>query len=112
MSTTSSTYTVLSILCIGYPQKKPGIREKWDYNVIVCEDHYRDTEAKDVSEYWKKFMSSDLKRRGKEISDEEIQKICAERSYGKAYSSHYKEEFVKTTSEKLMSFLRRQGFLK
>ncbi len=47
----------LSVLCIGYPRKKLGIREKWNYNVIVCEDHYKDIEADDVSDYWKKLMS-------------------------------------------------------
>jgi len=102
----------LSILCVGYPKKKPERREKWDYNVIVCEDHYRDIDARDVSEYWKKFISSDLKRCGKEISGEDVEKISKERSYGKAYSSHYKEEFVKTTNERLMVFLKEQGLLK
>jgi len=102
----------ISILCVGYPKKKPERRGKWDYNVIVCEDHYRDIDARDVSEYWKKFISSDLKRGGKEISGEDVEKISKERSYGKAYSSHYKEEFVKTTNEKLMVFLKEQGLLK
>jgi len=102
----------LSILCIGYPHKKPGIREKWDCDVIVCRDRYKDIEAEDVSEYWKKFISRDLKRSGKEPSEEEIEKILTERSYGKAYSRHYTEEFIKTTSQKLMKFLRKQGFLK
>jgi len=102
----------LSILCVGYPKKKPERREKWDYNVVVCEDHYRDIDARDVSEYWKKFISSDLKRGGKEISGEDVEEISKERSYGKAYSSHYREEFVKTTNEKLMVFLKEQGLLK
>ncbi|MDI6847822.1 MAG: nitroreductase family protein [Candidatus Bathyarchaeia archaeon] len=102
----------LSILCIGYPKKKPERREKWDSNVIVCEDRYRDVNARDVSEYWKKFISNDLKRYGKEVSDKKIEKLFREMSYGKLYSSHYKEEFVKTTSKKLMEFLKERGFLK
>jgi FMN reductase (NADPH) len=102
----------LSILCIGYSKKKPKRREKWDYNVIVCEDHYKDVNARDVSEYWKKFVSNDLKRYGKEASDKKIEKLSREIGYGKLYSSHYKEEFVKTTSGKIMGFLREQGFLK
>jgi nitroreductase len=102
----------LSILCIGYPQKKPQIREKWHRSAIVCKDHYKDIEAKDVSKYWKKSTSNDLKRNGKEISKKKIEKIVAKRSYGKAYSNHYKEDFIKTTNKKLMEFLRKQGFLK
>ena len=102
----------LSILCIGYPKKKLGRREKWDYNVIVCEDHYREIDARDVSEYWKKFISSDLKRGGKEVSDEVVEKFSKERTYGKTYSNHYKEEFIKTTNKKLIAFLKEQGFLR
>jgi len=103
----------ISIICIGYPKNKPEIRrEKWDCNVIVCEDHYRDIDTRDVSEYWKKCMLSDLKRSGKEYSEEEIEKISIEKSYGKTYSNHYTEEFIKTTSKKLMEFIRKQGFLK
>jgi len=102
----------LCILCIGYPKKKLGIREKWDYHVIVCEDSYREIEAKDVSNYWKKVISTDLKRGGKEVSEAEIERLCRERSYGRAYSNHYTEEFVKTTGKKLMGFLKRQGFFK
>jgi nitroreductase len=102
----------ISILCIGYPEKKFERREKWNCNVIVCEDHYRDVDAQDVSEYWKKFIASDLKRGRKEVSDEDIEKISKERNYGFDYSKHYTEEFIKTTSKKLMDFLKRQGFLK
>jgi len=102
----------LSILCIGYPREKPARREKWDYNVIVCEDRYRDVRARDVSGYWKKFISADLKRSGKQASDKIVEKLCRERSYGKTYSNHYKENFVKTTSKKLMEFLKEQEFLK
>jgi FMN reductase [NAD(P)H] len=100
------------ILCVGYPKKKSGTREKWDHRVIVCEDHYRDIDATDVSEYWKKFMLNDLKRGGKEISPEIIEKICNERNYGKSYASHYKEEFVSDTNKKLTEFLKKQGLLK
>jgi nitroreductase len=102
----------LCILCIGYPKKKPSLREKWDYDVIVSEDYYKDIQAKDVSEYWKKMLISDLKRGGKEISPEVIERVCRERNYGKSYSSHYKEEFVKTTNRKLMEFLGKSGLLK
>lgn len=102
----------LCILCVGYPKRKQSPREKWDYEVMVCEDHYKDIEAKDVSEYWKKMLISDLKRGGKEISPEVIERVCRERNYGKSYSSHYKEDFVRTTNKKLMEFLRKSGMLK
>lgn len=102
----------LSLLCIGYPEKKSERREKWHYPAIVYEDHYGETDARDVSEYWKKYMSSDLRHSGKEVSEKELEKICAERSYGKTYSNHYTEEFVKTTNEKLLFFLEEQGMLK
>jgi FMN reductase [NAD(P)H] len=102
----------LSILCVGYPKKKMEVREKWDYRVIVCEDRYKDIEAKDVSEYWKKRVSSDLRRGGKEVSDEEIERIYAKKSYGEMYSGHYTEEFIRTTNRKLMSFLKEQAFIR
>jgi FMN reductase [NAD(P)H] len=103
----------LSILCIGYPtKKKTERRAKWDHNVIVSVDHYRDVDAQDVSEYWKKFVASDLKRGRKKVSDEDIEKISKERNYGFSYSRHYTEEFIKTTNKKLMDFLKAQGFLK
>jgi len=102
----------LSILCIGYPRKKLGTKEKWDRKVIVCEDHYADIDARDVSEYWKKSMTNDLKRGGKEVTEEVIEKFISERNYGKTYASHYKEEFVKATNQKLMEFLKKHGFLK
>jgi nitroreductase len=102
----------LSILCIGYPKKKPERREKWDQHVIVCEDHYKETDARDVSEYWRKFLSGDLRRSGKEVSEKELKKISAKRSYGKAYSRHYTEKFVKTTNKKLLIFLKEQGLVK
>jgi len=101
----------ISILCIGYPQEEPERREKWDYNVIVCEDRYRNVNAQNVAEYWKKFISGDLRRYGKEASDKTVEELSEERSYGKSYSNHYKEDFVKTTSKKLMYFLKEQGFL-
>ncbi|MBX5328902.1 hypothetical protein HM003_06065 [Candidatus Bathyarchaeota archaeon A05DMB-5] len=102
----------LSILCVGYPVRKLGIRGKWSFDVIVCEDSYRDIDAKDVSDYWREFMSNDLKRRGEELTKEEFEKLLTERNYGKSYSRHYKEEFVKSTNEKLMNFLKAQGFIK
>jgi len=102
----------LSILCVGCPRKKPQIREKWGRDVIVCEDQYDDVSAKDVSEYWKAFMSADLERGGKKLSDEEMERICRERNYGKSYANHYTEQFVRNTNKKLMEFLRQQGFLK
>lgn len=102
----------LSVLCIGYPRKKLGIREKWDRKVIVCENHYADINARDVVEYWKKSVTSDLKRGGKETSKEIIERLTSERNYGKTYSINYKEEFVKATNQKLMEFLRKHGFLK
>ena len=102
----------LCILCIGYPKEKPNRREKWNYKVIVCKDRYRDIDAQDVLEYWKKFISSDLKRYGKECSDEIVEKFSRERSYGKTYSTQYKETFVKNTNKKLQVFLKKQGIFK
>ncbi len=102
----------LSILCIGYPREKPARREKWDYNVIVCEDRYRNVRTQDVSGYWKKFIANDLKRGGKKTSDKTIEKLSREESYGKTYSNHYKENFVKITNKKLVNFLKEQEFLK
>lgn len=102
----------LSVLCIGYPTKKSERREKWDYNVIVCEDNYKDIDAKGVIEYWNKTLANSLKRSGKKCSKEAVKKLFEERPYGKAYSSHYTEEFIKATNKKLMTFLREQGFLK
>jgi hypothetical protein len=51
-------------------------------------------------------MSSDLRRSGKQVLEKELEKICAERSYGKTYSNHHAEEFVKTTNEKPLIFLK------
>lgn len=102
----------LSILCIGHPKKKPKRREKWSYRVIVCENSYRDISLKEVLEYWKKAISNSLKRAGKKPTKEDVEKICRERSYGVAYSNHYRDEFVKDVNEKLMRFLREQGFMK
>jgi hypothetical protein len=101
----------LCILCIGYPKKKPEATVKWDYNVIICEDHYRDIEAEDVSRYWNRQRNNDLKRSGKQ-SHEEIKRFYIESRYGKAYSTHYTEEYVRTTSKKLMDFLKDQDILK
>ncbi|MEM3797925.1 MAG: nitroreductase family protein [Candidatus Bathyarchaeia archaeon] len=102
----------LSILCIGYPKAKPLRREKWDYNVIVCENHYKAINVEEVSKYWRKFIATDLKRSGKRPKKEEVEKICRERTYGIAYSTHYTEGFIKATNKKLMEYLTTQGFLK
>lgn len=101
----------LCILCIGYPKKKPEAMVKWDYNVIVSEDHYGDIEAVDVSRYWNRCLNNDLKRSGKE-SHEEIKKFYVESCYGAAYSTHYTEEYVRTTNKKLVDFLKDQDILK
>jgi nitroreductase len=100
----------LSIICIGYAKKKSRRREKWNYDVIVCKDHYRDIDMRNVSEYWRKVIANDLKECETEISRKRIEKI-SEEGYGVAYSRHYREEFVKTTNEKLTRFLGEQGFL-
>lgn len=102
----------LCILCIGYPKTKPEPRKKWDYNVIVSEDRYRNIEARDVSKYWKGAILNNLKRGGKKISPEIVARICKERNYGESYANHYKEEFVKTTNRKLSEFLRKQRLVK
>ena len=102
----------LCILCIGYPKRKPETREKWNYEIIVCEDAYRDIQANDVLEYWKKIVLSDLKRGGKIVSPEIVERFLKERNYGKSYSNHYKEDFIKTTNSRLTEFLKKQGFLK
>jgi FMN reductase (NADPH) len=102
----------LSVLCIGYPTKKADVREKWDYNVMVCEDRYKDIDARDVAKYWNKILANNLKRAGKEPSKEAVRKLAEERPYGKAYSSHYTEEFIKASNKKLMVFIKEQKFLK
>jgi nitroreductase len=102
----------LCILCIGYPKRKMETRPKWNRSLMVCQDHYSGIQAQDVSEYWKKFISSNLKRSGKELSDEMVEKFCSETTYGKLYAKHYKEEFVKVTNKKLTEFLRKQELLK
>jgi nitroreductase len=102
----------LSILCIGHPKKKPKRREKWSYKVMVCENSYRDVGLRDVSEYWRKVVSNGLKRAGKKPKKEDVEKICKERSYGVAYSNHYREEFIKEVNKKLMNFLMEQLLLK
>ena len=104
----------LSVLCIGHPKKKPSRREKWSYDIIVCKNEYRDVNIDDVLEYWKRFILSDLKRFGKEASMAMVEKLLEEGkqgSYGTTYANHYKEEFIKNTSRKLMEFLKSQGFL-
>jgi FMN reductase [NAD(P)H] len=102
----------ICILCIGYPQRKPLPRVKWGYDVIVCHDSYKDIEMGDVLAYWRNFMFGDLKRNEKKISEETVEKVIRERSYGKTYANHYKEDFVKTTSIKIAEFLRKQNIIK
>jgi len=102
----------LSILCVGHPKRKPKRREKWSYKAIVCEDRYRDTNLGDVLDYWKRFILNDLKRGGKKPAEEDVEKICRERSYGIAYANHYKEDFVNATNKKLTDFLAEQCLLK
>jgi FMN reductase [NAD(P)H] len=101
----------LCILCIGYPKEKPETRAKWNYNAIVRENHYTDIGKEEVAKYWDECFANDLRRSGKELH-EEIRKFYAESSYGKSYSNHYTEEYVRTTSKKLMDFIKEQGFLK
>jgi nitroreductase len=101
----------LCVLCIGYPKMKPEPRLKWDYDIIVCEDHYKEIRAEQVAKYWKEWFDNDLKRIGKE-SQEELKKSYAENSYGTAYSMHYKEEYVRNIGKKLMEFLKEQDILK
>jgi len=102
----------ICILCVGYPQRRPSLRVKWDYDVIVCYDRYKDVEMHDVSAYWRNFMFGDLKRNKRKISAKTMEKIIRERSYGKIYSEHYKEDFVKTTSIKIAGFLKKQNIIK
>jgi len=104
----------LSILCVGYPKKKPSMRAKWDYDIIVCKDQYRDISRNDVLQYWKRFILSDLKRLGKAMSLNRVEKLIREGkqvNYGPVYAGHYKQDFINSTNEKLTEFLVNQGFL-
>jgi nitroreductase len=104
----------LSILCVGYPKKKPSRREKWQHNVIICKDGYKDVQKNDVVEYWKRFILSDLKRLNKKASMAMVDQLLEEgkqANYGSRYANHYKEDFIKNTNEKLNDFLKSQGFL-
>ncbi len=104
----------LSILCVGYPMRKPSKREKWGCGVIVCKDQYKDVNKDDVLQYWKRFMLSDFERLGKATSPDRIEELMQEgqlTSYGAAYASHYREDFVKNTNIKLRQFLVSQGFI-
>jgi hypothetical protein len=101
----------LSILCVGYPKRKTGRRQKWDYDAIVCEDGYRDVREREVLNYWKTFVTNDLSRGRGRVSKERVKKFLKESSYGKMYSNHYKEDFVRATNRKLMEFLRKHWFL-
>lgn len=102
----------ICILCIGYPKRKPRPRVKWDYGVIVCYNSYKDVEMDDVLAYWRNFMFGDLERNETKIPAETVEKVIRERSYGRTYAGHYKEDFVKTTSIKIAEFLRKQNIIK
>lgn len=104
----------LSILCIGYPKKKPSKKAKWNCDVIVSKNKYGAMDRNDVLQYWKRFVFSDLKRLGKATSLDGVEKLILEgkqSDYGKAYANHYKEDFIKRTNKKLSEFLTSQGFL-
>jgi len=104
----------ISILCVGCSKERPSKREKWSYGKIVCKDGYKDVHKKDVEEYWKCFVMSDLKRSGRKLSMHELEELIKQGkqvSYGKAYSSHYTVQFVRSTNEKLSVFLRKQRFI-
>jgi len=77
----------LSILCIGHPKRRSRRREKWDYKVIVSEDHYRDVNLKDVLDYWRRSISNGLRCSGRKPAKEEVERICKEKSYGFAYAN-------------------------
>jgi nitroreductase len=101
----------LCILCIGYPRVKPATRPKWKPEIIVQDDCYKEIELENVEEYWKEFIRNDLKRSGQEFSDETVESICHETSYGRSYANHYTEEFIRKTNRRLMEFLERQGLV-
>ena len=101
----------LSILCIGYPKEKPSTREKWGSEIIACTNEYKEIDANDVLEYWKRFNFGDLLRQGKEPSKEMVKKLLQKGNYGRAYASHYKEGFIKRTNKKLVDFLSKQCFM-
>lgn len=102
----------ISILCVGYPRESPPKRKKWDYEVIVSKDRYREITREDVEKYWKEAITASLKRAGKEVTEEELNEILRKRTYGIAYSTHYTEEFIKESNKKLIKYLVEQGFLK
>lgn len=104
----------ISILCIGHLKERPCRREKWSYETIVCKDTYKNVNDKDVREYWRRFITSDIKHSGKRMSRRKLEKLIHEgkqMNYGAAYSNHYTVKFVKKTNKKLSAFLRNQGFL-
>ena len=98
-----------------YPKKRPiSTRAKWNYDVIVSKDGYKSIDKNDVSEYWKCFVLSDLKRLGKKASAKTVERLLSEKKqagYGTAYANHYTEEFIRKTNKKLVKFMRDQGFL-
>jgi len=104
----------ISIICIGYPKKKPSRREKWSIDVIVGKNAYKDIDKNDVTEYWKRFILSDLKRFSKKASMDTVEKLLRkgkQGNYGPRYANHYKEGFIRNTNKKLEKYLKNQGFL-
>jgi len=101
----------LCVLCIGYPKKRPVASLKWDYDVIVNEDHYKEIQTEEVSKYWDQWLDNDLKRTDKE-RHQELKRRYAEENYGSAYSKHYTEEYVGAANRRLMDFLKEQDLLK
>jgi len=102
----------LSILCIGYPKKRFEPREKWAYGAVVSSNGYRSIGKQDVVDYWRRVITSDLRRSGRKLPSKKIEKYLEERSYGKAYSAHYTQEFVDDTNKKLNDYLTREKILK
>ena len=102
---------VVAILCIGYPKEHPKKREKWSYGVIVCKDGYQAVRKEDVTEYWRRFITSELKRAGKETTRDAVEQLLKTRNYGSVYSTQYKEKFIRETNRKLTEFLASQGLI-
>jgi len=102
----------LAILCVGYPKEKPQKRPKWCYDVIVCENRYREVTREEVEAYWRIFVISDLERAGQKVKEKNLRKVLKDRNYGISYATHYTEEFIRRTSKKLADYLIKQGLLK
>jgi hypothetical protein len=65
-----------------------------------------------VVDYWRRAICNDLKRDGREVSAEKVEKYLVERNYGKAYSGHYTQRFVDATNRKLTDYLKKEKLLK